>query len=191
MTNVIYLLAEAGGHGDQPLQQGNNILLPKAYDVVWSIIPLLVILALFVIFIIPKFKEVLNERQDRIKGGIQRAEAAQAEAKSALEKYNAQLAEARAEAAEIREQARERGKQIEAEMKAEATAESQRIIESGEKHLAAQREQVVAELRREMGQHSITLAERLLGGELSDSTKRSGTIDSFLSELDTVAPAGK
>ncbi len=31
----------------------------------------------------------------------------------ALEKYNAQLADARAEAAEIREQARERGKQIE------------------------------------------------------------------------------
>ncbi|MBZ8177082.1 F0F1 ATP synthase subunit B [Corynebacterium poyangense] len=191
MTNVIYLLAEAGEHAEQPLQQGNNILVPKAYDVFWSLIPLIVILALFVIFVIPKFKEVLNERQDRIKGGIQRAEAAQAEAKSALEKYNAQLAEARAEAAEIREQARERGKQIEADMKAEATAESKRIIESGEKHLAAQREQVVAELRREMGQHSITLAERLLGGELSDSTKRSGTIDNFLSELDSVAPAGK
>ncbi|MCF4006959.1 F0F1 ATP synthase subunit B [Corynebacterium uropygiale] len=187
MTNVITLLAEGG----EKLDQGNNILFPKAYDVVWSIIPLLVILALFAIFIIPKFKEVLSERQDRIKGGIQRAEAAQAEAKSALEKYNAQLAEARAEAAEIREQARERGKQIEAEMKADATEESKRIIESGEKQLAAQREQVVAELRREMGQHSITLAERLLGGELSDATKRSGTIDSFLSELDAVKPAGK
>ena len=189
MTNVIYYLAQEAE--TLPLEGGNSILLPKAYDIVWSIIPLVVILLIFWKFVLPKFQEVLTEREDRIKGGIQRAEAAQAEAKAALEKYNAQLAEARAEAAEIREQAREKGKQIEAEMKAQAAEESNRIIASGEKQLLAQREQVVAELRQEMGQNSINLAERLLGGELSDATKRSGTIDSFLSDLDTVAPAGK
>ncbi len=190
MTNVIYYLAAEAGE-TLPLEGGNSILLPKAYDIVWSIIPLVVILLIFWKFVLPKFQEVLTEREDRIKGGIQRAEAAQAEAKAALEKYNAQLAEARAEAAEIREQAREKGKLIEADMKAQATEESNRIIASGEKQLLAQREQVVAELRQEMGQNSINLAERLLGGELSDATKRSGTIDNFLSDLDTVAPAGK
>ncbi|WIM69526.1 F0F1 ATP synthase subunit B [Corynebacterium suedekumii] len=190
MTNVIFYLAAEAGE-TLPMEGGNSILLPKVYDIVWSIIPLAVILFIFWKFVLPKFQEVLTEREDRIKGGIQRAEAAQAEAKAALEKYNAQLAEARAEAAEIREQAREKGKQIEAEMKAQAAEESNRIIASGEKQLLAQREQVVAELRQEMGQNSINLAERLLGGELSDATKRSGTIDSFLSELDTVAPAGK
>jgi len=190
MTNVIFYLAAEAGE-TLPMEGGNSILLPKVYDIVWSIIPLAVILFIFWKFVLPKFQEVLTEREDRIKGGIQRAEAAQAEAKAALEKYNAQLAEARAEAAEIREQAREKGKQIEAEMKAQAAEESNRIIASGEKQLLAQREQVVAELRQEMGQNSINLAERLIGGELSDATKRSGTIDSFLSELDTVAPAGK
>lgn len=187
MMNILYL-AEGG---NLPKESGNNPLVPPAYDVVWSAIALIIILLIFWKFVLPKFQEVLTEREERINGGIQRAEAAQAEAKSALEKYNAQLAEARAEAAEIREQARERGKAIEAEFKAKATEEQQRIIESGEKQLLAQREQVVAELRREMGQNSITLAERLLGGELSDATKRSGTIDSFLADLDTVAPAGK
>ena len=38
-----------------------------------------------------------------------------------------------------------------------------------------------------MGQNSINLAERLLGTELSDSTRRSTTIDDFLSELDNVS----
>ncbi len=189
MTNVIYYLAQEAE--TLPLDGGNSILLPKTYDIVWSLIPLIVILLIFWKFVLPKFQEVLTEREDRIKGGIQRAEAAQAEAKAALEKYNAQLAEARAEAAEIREQAREKGKLIEADMKAQAAEESNRIIASGEKQLQAQRELVVAELRKEMGQNSINLAERLLGGELSDATKRSGTIDSFLSDLDAVAPAGK
>ncbi|AIT60853.1 F0F1 ATP synthase subunit B [Corynebacterium doosanense] len=192
MTNVIHLLA---AEAEQlPLEGGNSILLPKTYDIVWSLIPFLVILFVFWKFILPRFQEVLTEREDRIKGGIQRAEAAQAEAKAALEKYNAQLAEARTEAAEIREQAREKGKQIEAEHRLAGEAEQKRIIESGERQLSASRDRVVGELRSELGQNSINIAEKLLGAELSDSTRRSGTIDNFLSELDkvdSVAPAGK
>ncbi|ADK28639.1 F0F1 ATP synthase subunit B [Corynebacterium pseudotuberculosis] len=188
MTDVINYLAEAQ---ELPLEESPSVLLPASYDIVWSLVVLVIVSILFKKFVLPKYREVLTEREDRIKGGIQRAEAAQAEAKAALEKYNAQLAEARAEAAEIREDARAKGKQIEADMKAKATEESNRIIESGEKQLAAQREQVVEELRREMGQNSISLAERLLGDQLSDDVKRSGTIDKFLAELDTVSPAGK
>ena len=108
--NVTYLLAE---HGEElPLESGNSLLLPANYDIVWSIIPLAVVVFLFAKFVIPKFQEVLDEREDRIKGGMDRAEAAQAEAKAALEKYNAQLADARAEAATISEDARKRGEQI-------------------------------------------------------------------------------
>ena len=50
---------------------------------------------------------------------------------------------------------------------------------------------MVGDLRNDIGQNSINLAEKLLGGELSDSSKQSQTIDNFLSELDNVAPAGK
>lgn len=189
MTNVITTLAAEGGA--LPLETGNVPFLPAPYDIVWSLIPLFVVLFIFGKLVLPKFQEVLAEREDRIKGGIQRAEAAQAEAKAALEKYNAQLAEARAEAAQIREEAREKGKQIIAEMQAEAVENSNRIIAAGEKQLEAQRQQVVSELRQEMGQNSINLAERLIGEQLSDNVKRSGTIDKFLSELDSVAPAGK
>lgn len=188
MTNFTAFLAE---EEHLPAESAPNVLLPPGYDIVWSLVALAIVGALFTYLVLPKFKEVLEEREDRIKGGIQRAEAAQAEAKAALEKYNAQLAEARAEAAEIREEARAKGKQIEAEMKAKATEESNRIVEAGERQLLAQREQVVAELRKEMGQNSINLAERLLGEQLSDETKRSGTIDAFLSNLDAVSPAGK
>lgn len=186
MTNVIYLLAAEGGE-DFPLEGGNSILLPKNYDLVWSLVVFLIVFLLFWKFVLPKFQEVLAEREDKIKGGIERAESAQAQAKAALEKNNAQLAEARAEAAEIREAARQKGKEIEAEARANAEAESRRIVANGEKQLQASREQVIAELRNDLGQNSITLAEELLGEELSDNTRRSNTIDSFLSQLDTVS----
>lgn len=190
MTNYVYYLAHANAD-HLPFESGNNILIPKMYDLVWSIIPFVVILLLLYKFAIPKYQSMLTQREDRIKNGIEGAEAAQAEAKAALEKYNAQLAEARSEAADIREQARERGKAIEAEMKEKANEESSRIVESGTKQLQAQREQVVTDLRREMGQNSINLAEQLLGTQLSDDVKRSGTIDRFLAGLSTSNSAGK
>ena len=185
MTNVIYLLAAEGAE-QLPLEGGNSILLPKAYDIVWSLVVFAIVFILFWKLVLPKFQEVLAEREDRIKGGIERAESAQAQAKAALEKNNAQLAEARAEAAEIREAARQKGKEIEAEARANAEAESRRIVEAGEKQLQASREQVIAELRNEIGQNSIDLAEELLGTELSESTRRSNTIDTFLSQLDKI-----
>lgn len=189
MNNVIFYLAAEEA---LPLEESaNSILLPKNYDIVWSLIPFLIILFVFWKFVLPIYSKMLQEREDRIEGGIKRAEAQQAEAKAALEKYNAQLADARAEAAEIREQARARGKQIESDAKAAAEEEKARIVASGEKQLEASRAQVVSELRTDIGQNSINLAEKLLGGELSDAAKQSSTIDSFLSELDTVAKAGK
>ncbi|MBK4137204.1 F0F1 ATP synthase subunit B [Corynebacterium macginleyi] len=189
MNNVVYLLT---AEGEENLGLGSfSVLLPKNYDIFWSLLCFIVILWLFWKFVLPRYTKLLEEREDRIEGGMKRAEAQQAEAKAALEKYNAQLADARAEAAEIREQARERGKQIEADAKSQAEEESRRIVANGEKQLEASRAQVVTELRSEMGQNSINLAEKILGSELSDASKKSSTIDDFLSELDSVAPAGK
>ncbi|AZA13325.1 F0F1 ATP synthase subunit B [Corynebacterium choanae] len=192
MTEVFTYLAEgAEGASTLPLEHGNSPLLPMPYDMVWSAICMLVILLLFWKYVLPKFNAVLDQREESIAGSIARAEAAQAEAKAALEKYNAQLAEGRAEANAIREDARARGKQIIEEAKVQAAEEQNRIIALGEKQLHAERERVVAELRKEMGTNSISLAERLLGAELDDSVKRGGTIDRFLADLDYVAPAGK
>ena len=185
MTDFTFL-----AEGELPLENRLGPLLPMNYDIVWSIVPLVVILVIFWKAVLPKFQEVLTEREDRIEGGIERAEAAQNEAKAALEKYNSQLAEARTEAAKIRDEARVQGQKIIADATAKANDEQARIIEAGEKQLMAQREQIVADLRKEMGQNSINLAERLLGEELSDNVKKSGTIDSFLGSLDSVAPTG-
>ena len=83
MTNVIYLLAAEGAE-QLPLEGGNSILLPKAYDIVWSLVVFAIVFILFWKLVLPKFQEVLAEREDRIKGGIERAESAQAQAKACL-----------------------------------------------------------------------------------------------------------
>lgn len=193
MNEVITFVAEEAqdGYPTLPLEHGNSPLLPMPYDMVWSIVCTIIILLLFWKFVLPKFVEVLEQRETTISRAIANAEAAEKESQIALEKYNEQLAQARTEAQQIRDDARARGKQIVDDAKVTATEEQNRIVAQGEQQLVAERERVISELRKEMGQHSISLAERLLGEQLRDDVTRGETIDRFLADLDNVAPAGK
>ncbi len=111
-------------------------------------------------------------------------DAAQAEAEAMRQKYQSQLAEVRAEAAKVRDDARLEAEQIRAEAREEAQAEAARIVAQGQAQLQAQRQQVVAELRSEYGRNSIELASRIVGESLEDEARRRGTVERFLSELD-------
>lgn len=186
-----FVLLAAGGEESLPLEEEPNILMPALYDIVWSLVAFAILLFVFWKFVLPMVKKVLEERTEKIEGGIERAEAAQREAKEALDKYNEQLAEARGEAAKIREDARLQGQQILADMKADAQKESDRIVANGQQQLQAQRQQIVTELRSDLGKQSVDLAEKLMGEQLSDNVKQSGTIDRFLADLDQVSGPGQ
>ncbi|ALU70243.1 MULTISPECIES: F0F1 ATP synthase subunit B [Rhodococcus] len=168
-------------------EETHNPLLPETYDIVWSAVALVVVGFVFWKLVLPKFQKVLAERTEQIEGGIKKAEDAQAEAAAALEQYRAQLAEARTEAAQIREEARTQGQQIIADMKVQAQDESDRIVAAGHSQLVAQRQQIVAELRSDLGKTAVDLAEKVIGESLADDVKRAGTVDRFLNELDTVS----
>ncbi|GAC56818.1 ATP synthase subunit b [Gordonia hirsuta DSM 44140 = NBRC 16056] len=178
MINTTELIYLAAGDEDQ------NPLLPAWYDIIWSLVAFAVVIFVFWKYVIPQYQKMLDERRDTIEGGIERAEAAQAEANAALLAYREQLAGAREEAAGIRDEARQQGTQIINAMKVQATEESDRIIANGAAQLAAQRQQVVAELRSDVGRLSVDLAEKLVASDLSDTAKQAGTVDRFLAELD-------
>ena len=82
-------------------------------------------------FVVPRFEATYAERTAAIQGGIEKAEKAQEAAEAALQEYNDQLAEARTEAARIREDAKTQGTQILAELREQAQAEAARIKASG------------------------------------------------------------
>ena len=115
----------------------------------------------------------------------------QAEAKAALEQYRAQLAEARSEAAQIRDQARAEGQQILEELRdpgAGGVRADRRARRGAAGH--RQRQQVVNELRGQIGTLAVDLAGRVVGESLAEDARRSGTVDRFLDELDGMAAAG-
>ena len=169
--------------------EASNPLLPAIYDIVWSIIPFALVLLLFWRVVLPRLQKTLDERSEAIEGGIAQAETAQAEAKEALEKYNALLADARAEAASIRDQARAEGGQILQEMKASAQAEADRITQSAQAQIEAERHQAVLSLRKEVGNLALDLASAVVQERLSEDAKAASVVDKLLADLDKEASA--
>jgi F-type H+-transporting ATPase subunit b len=134
--------------------------------------------------VMPSFETMYATRADAIRGGIERAEEAQAEAKAALEQYRSQLSTAKDEASKIREDAKNAGAQIQAEMRTAATAESARIVATGHTQVDAERAAARETLRRDVGGLATTLAEKIVGEALTDDARAQRTIDRFIADLD-------
>lgn len=161
-----------------------NPLIPAVYDIVWSLVAFAIIFAFFLWKGLPAMRTLLDERGARIEGGIAKAEKAQAEAAAALDSYNAQLAEARAEAGRIREQAREDGKRILVELREQAQADAARITAQAQAQIEAERQSAVVALRAEVGSLAIDLASGVVGETLSDDRKSRALVDRFLADLE-------
>jgi len=82
--------------------------------------------------------------------------------------------------------ARERVEQTEADLKAlleETRADASRIRDRGEQQLAAEREQVIAAVRADLGRLAAELAERIVGESLDDDARQRRIVDRFLDDL--------
>jgi F-type H+-transporting ATPase subunit b len=137
--------------------------------------------------LLPRALRMLEERTDSIEGGLKRAEDAQAEAKAVLEQYRAKLADARHEAARLREEAREQGAQIKAELREQGEAEKQRMIDAASAQIEADKQQALASLRAEVGSLSVELASRIVGESLQDEARQRRTVERFLDSLEQQA----
>jgi F-type H+-transporting ATPase subunit b len=160
-----------------------NPIIPHIPELIVGAIAFAFVVYVLGKFVWPRMEATFQARVDAIEGGIKRAEEAQAEANRVLEEYRRQLAEARTEAARIRDEARADAVAIREDVLAKAAEERDRIIATGEERLAAQRATIVRELRTEVGSLAVELAGRIVGDSLVDEARQRGTVERFLSEI--------
>jgi F-type H+-transporting ATPase subunit b len=167
-----------------------NPIIPDWREIVLGIVAFAVIAWVLMKFVFPQMEKTFAARVDAIEGGLKRAEVAQAEANELLAQYKAQLAEARTEAARIRDEARADAEGIRQDVLAKAREESDRIIAAGHEQLVAQRESIVRDLRAEVGTLAVDLAGRIVGEALADEARSRGTVERFIDELGAAGTAG-
>jgi F-type H+-transporting ATPase subunit b len=162
-----------------------NPIVPIWQEILIGSVAFAVLCFVLMKFVFPRMEQMFQARVEAIEGGLKKAEEAQAEAAKVLEQYKAQLADARGEAARIRDDARADAEGIRQEAHERARAESDRIIAAGRESLAAERQNIVRELRAEVGEIAVQLAGKIVGESLEDEARRKGTVDRFLADLES------
>jgi F-type H+-transporting ATPase subunit b len=185
LNALVTLAAEPAG------EEAHNPLLPAAYDILWSAVCFVVIIFVVWRVALPRMAKLLDERSAAIEGNIAKADEAQRQAEAALEQYTAQLAEARKEAGEIREAAREDGKKIVTEAKDAASSEAARITAAAHAQIEAERQSTLVSLRAEVGTLAVDLAGNVIGETLTDDARAQAVVDRFLAELEASEKAAQ
>ncbi len=179
--NLILLAGDAA----QTTAEEHGPLFPEPVEVVLALVVFGLLFLAIKKYVVPNFEKTFEERTTAIEGGLKAAETKQAEADAKLAELEKQLSEARHEAARIREEAREQGAAIVAEMREQAQVESTRIVDHGKAQIEAERQQAVASLRAEVGALATGLAGRIVGESLDDEARQSRVVERFLTELET------
>ncbi len=182
------LLAATGGE----VPEGFGILIPPAYDILWSAVALAIIGFVFG-KVMPTFTKILDERTEKIQTGLALAENAREEAALAQAEKTRMLTDARTEAARIRQDARSEGEEIVAAARSKAGQEAGRLVENAQRQIEAERSQAAVALRVEVGALATELASRIVGEALADEARQSRVVERFLDELEqsVAGPGGQ
>ncbi|WP_120005139.1 F0F1 ATP synthase subunit B [Nesterenkonia muleiensis] len=161
-----------------------NPLFPNPWEALVAGLGFLVLLFIVYKWIYPAFEQAYENRVEAIEGGINQAEEAKAEAAALKAQYEKQLADSRAEASALREEARAEAAQIVAEAQEKAASESARIREQAHAQIEADRAAAAVSLRADVGTLATQLASKVVGEALDDDARSQRVVDRFLADLD-------
>ncbi len=182
--NPLIQLATAEGGG------GGNFLVPN-WTFVFELVSFGIIMFVLWKYVIPPINAAMTERQEKIKAQFDEAAQLKAEAEATEKENQAQLADARAEASRIREEAREQGAQIIVQHREQAQVEAERITANAQAQLEVERSQALSQLKGEVGAIATTLAGRIVGESLEDDKRQKRSVERFIAELEDEGKKGK
>jgi F-type H+-transporting ATPase subunit b len=163
----------------------NNFLVPNGTFLA-ELVLFAIVLGVLWIFVINPIQKVMGERAALLRGQAEEAEAARERMRAAEARYQQALHEARTEAAQIREEAREKGQQVIDEAGQQAREEADRMIAEGRARLSAERDALVGDVRASIGTLALDLAGKLVGEPVGSAVEWRNTVDPFLERITMV-----
>lgn len=174
------ILAQAEEHGEEVSEAKD--LYPAVGELIVGLLAFLILFVFTWKWVLPRFRQVVDERREKIQGEMEQAEQTRREAEKQLEDYRAKIAGAREEANGIIEEARATAEQLRRDTQAKAEQESQGIVARAQDEIRAERDRAFQELRSHVGAIAVELAERVVGQSL-DEKAHQRLIDEFIAEV--------
>jgi len=146
----------------------SNFLVPNGTFIV-VLLAFLVVVWVIGKKVLPVLNKVLTERQDQIRGELEAADKAKADAEEADVERRAALEEARAQAREIVSNAATAADQTKLRAEADAQAIHDRIVQAADAEVVIARQAAVEEVSARVGEIVLAAAERVIGREIQAS----------------------
>lgn len=126
---------------------------------------------------------MLDQRSERIQKGLEDAEAASKRAAEIEQEFQKQMAVARKEGQEIVAQATQVSEKTRQEILARAHEDARGMIDKAKEEIGRERDQALSDLRRDVGELSVSIAEKIIGRTLDESSQRR-LISEFLEQTE-------
>ena len=161
--------------------EGIGAILPNMTEFIPMLIAFIIVAIILAKLGWPMFDKMLAKRENNIKEALEKSEAARIESERVLAEYKQQLEEAKAQAAAIVADAKKTGDAVKADLTAKAEAEAEGMIAKAKNAIEAEKKAAVADLQGSVADMTVALAQKIIGGDLSDDEHRK-IIERYVSE---------
>lgn len=146
------------------------------------------VLFILLVLLLKKFawKPILNavsEREEGIKSALDEAENARKEMQNLNADNERILKEARIERDTLLKEAREMKDSIITEAKEEAQVQANKVVEQAQATIQAEKQAAISDLKNQVAELSINIAEKVVRAELTDPKKQVQLVEDMLKEV--------
>ena len=158
----------------------NPLINPGLGTFVWMLVSFGILAFILIKFGWPMILKALKSREEAIADSLNEAAKAREEMKSLVAHNEELLRQAKIERDQMLRDARMAGDRIIEEARAKATAEADRIVDAARENLNYEKLKAMTELKNQIANLSIEIAEKLIRAELSDKPKADALIQKEL-----------
>ena len=163
-------------------QKAPSLILPATNEMIWGGAAFVVLLLVMWKYALPPVRNMMTQREDRIRGDLERAEEARTEAETELANYRRQVADARNEASRIIEEARQSADEVKRQVRAQADAEAADVRTRAQEDAQLASNRAQADLQARVADLSIELAEKIVERNLDRDTQLA-LVESYIGQV--------
>ncbi len=165
------------------LASSSWLITPDVGLTIWTLLVFGISLFILTKAVLPRIGEALDNRQKVIEESIDAADRTRREADELLVEYREHLKEARQQAEEIVERARQAGAAHEREARTAAQERGEQMLDQTRREIEAESRRMIDEILRDVADLTVLATERVTRKVLTEEDQRR-LVDDALSELD-------
>ncbi|MGI6217426.1 MAG: F0F1 ATP synthase subunit B [Coriobacteriales bacterium] len=148
------------------------LMIPNMTEFIPMTIAFFALWFIFAKWVYPVVMGMIDKRAQTITDNLKDAENSKVESAKMLEQRQAELDQAKNDAAKIIADAKKQAEEVKAQIEAEAREEAQAIIEKANASVETERKAVKLELQSSVADISVQVAGKLIGEDLDDDAHR-------------------